>query len=291
MIFLLLSVLSSASLFICFKAFDKYKVDTFQAIVVNYLVAFACGFAIEPITPTHFEHVASTWLPWAAGLGLLFIVLFYLIAITTQRISVAVATIATKMSIVIPVVAAVPLYGDSMPILKVIGIVLALTGVVLASWTKQQMKLGPLLFILPAILFAGNGSIDLVLKYVQHHHLGHESPTQFSSMIFGTAGAIGILALIAGLALGKIKLRSRNVLAGIVLGLPNFGSIYFLLKALANSSMQSSEIFPLNNMGVVLFSALGAALFFGEKGNLLNRIGVVVSIAAIALIAFHGELA
>lgn len=290
MIYLILSILSSAAIFVLFKAFGQRRIDTFQAIVFNYFAAFACGFVIEPIPIRTLENSASSWLPWAIFLGVLFIVLFNLIAITTQRISVAVATISTKMSIVIPIVAAVLLYNDSMPFLKVLGIIMALAGVVLASWTGEKLRNTSLILFLPLILFIGSGIIDLTLKYVQHIHLGDESPVQFSSILFITAGIIGVFALIARYFIKGKGLDIRSMIAGVILGLPNFGSIYFLMKALAIPDLESSEIFPINNMGIVLASAFAAVLFFGEKGTKINRIGVVVSVLAIALIAFHAKI-
>lgn len=290
MIDLLLSILCSGSIFLIFKSFDKYKVDTFQAIVANYLVAFLCGILLDPMDMKVIQSNATSWLPWALLLGSGFIAMFYFIAITTQRISVSVATISTKMSVVIPVVAAVPLYGDSLPALKVLGILMALAGVVLASWKKEKAKLGLLIFLLPVILFLGNGGIDLALKYVQHVHLGNESPAQFSSIIFLTAGSIGLALLAVRGAIYRRRLDRRSLMAGIILGLPNFGSIYFLMKALASGGMQSSELFPINNMGIVLVSSFGAMLLFGEKGSTTNRIGILVSVLAIALISFHEKL-
>lgn len=290
MIYLIFSILSSATIFILFKAFGQRRIDTFQAIVINYFVAFACGFVLEPIPLRTLEHSTGSWLPWAIFLGVMFILMFNLIAITTQRISVSVATISTKMSIVIPIVAAVFLYNDSMPVLKVLGILLALVGVVMASWTGERIRHFSLIFFLPIILFFGTGSVDMLLKYVQHSHLGNESPIQFSTMLFGTAAVIGALALIVRNFIRKKKIDKRSIIAGMVLGLPNFGSIYFLMKALAIPNMQSSEIFPINNMGIVLASAIAAVFFFSEKGTKVNRIGVAVSIVAIALIAFHTKL-
>ena len=44
MIYLILSILFSTSLFVIFKLFHKYEVDNVKAIVVNYAVAFVLGF-------------------------------------------------------------------------------------------------------------------------------------------------------------------------------------------------------------------------------------------------------
>jgi len=43
MLYLLLSVLFSSAIFIVFKLFDTYKINTLQAIVFNYFTAFTIG--------------------------------------------------------------------------------------------------------------------------------------------------------------------------------------------------------------------------------------------------------
>jgi uncharacterized membrane protein len=48
----------------------------------------------------------------------------------------------------------------------------------------------------------------------------------------------------------------------------------------------SSAIIPVNNMGIVLFSAVAAWLLFKEKLSIVNIAGILLAIAAIALIAF-----
>jgi len=43
MIALLLAILFSSLLFVIFRFFRKFGIDTFQAIVFNYFTALACG--------------------------------------------------------------------------------------------------------------------------------------------------------------------------------------------------------------------------------------------------------
>jgi len=78
----------------------------------------------------------------------------------------------------------------------------------------------------------------------------------------------------------------KSLLFGLVLGIPNYFSIYILLKALEGSGLESSIVFPINNMGVVLVSTLISLIWFGEKLSIKNYIGVAISILAISLIAF-----
>jgi len=48
--------------------------------------------------------------------------------------------------------------------------------------------------------------------------------------------------------------------------------------------MQKSELLPVNNLGVVLVSSLAAVVFFREKLTRYNWMGVVLSVAALALL-------
>ncbi|MEM6686489.1 MAG: EamA/RhaT family transporter, partial [Bacteroidota bacterium] len=76
MIYLALSVLISSSLLVIFKLFDKYQVNTFQAIVVNYLAAFCCGFFFYRNGITISEITTRPWFTGAVILGFLFIAVF-----------------------------------------------------------------------------------------------------------------------------------------------------------------------------------------------------------------------
>jgi uncharacterized membrane protein len=58
------------------------------------------------------------------------------------------------------------------------------------------------------------------------------------------------------------------------------------MKVLKQYAGNSSAIFPIINMGIVLFSALMAMLLFKEHLSKINWVGVILSLAAIALIAF-----
>ncbi len=40
------TIISSTLIFVIFRLFEKYKIDTFQAIVFNYFTAFICGVVL-----------------------------------------------------------------------------------------------------------------------------------------------------------------------------------------------------------------------------------------------------
>jgi uncharacterized membrane protein len=67
---------------------------------------------------------------------------------------------------------------------------------------------------------------------------------------------------------------------------PNYFSIWCLIRFLKQSPWETSASIPMNNMGIVLFSTLAAAILFKEKLTLINKMGVLLAAVAILLIAF-----
>ncbi|GAK75757.1 integral membrane protein [Nonlabens ulvanivorans] len=106
----------------------------------------------------------------------------------------------------------------------------------------------------------------------------------FSSMCFAMAFIIGIIILIYE-ASQKRLLTMRSIIGGIALGIPNYFSIYFIIKTLKNG-MESSVVYPINHVGTVLFTSLLGIVIFKEKLIPKNYIGIVVAIVAIVMIAF-----
>ncbi|MGY0407729.1 MAG: EamA/RhaT family transporter [Polaribacter sp.] len=284
MIYLLLSILFSTSLFVIFKYFSIYKINILKAIVVNYLVAFIMGFVLSEIKFPIAEIYQQPWFLGSLILGALFVSVFFVIAITAQNNGVSVASIAGKMSVVIPVLFGIFLYNESVTFLKILGILIALIAVYLASTKEEKLeKKGTLLF--PFLLFLGSGIIDTTLKYVQVHFVPEKEVAIFSGSLFGFAAFFGLLVLGVKFIKKREAFGVKNLLAGIILGVPNYYSIVCLIKALQNKNFESSVLFTVNNVGVVIVSTLVGLLLFQEKFSLKNKIGVVLAIIGIVLVA------
>ena len=283
MIYLLLSILFSTSLFIIFKYFNTYKVNTLQAIVINYIVAFGLGvFSANAVNriPTIPQ---QPWIYGAIALGALFISIFFVMASTAQNNGVSVASIAGKMSVVIPIIAGIVLYSEAVTFIKVIGILVALIAVYLSSAKESTSEnKGNLLF--PILLFLGSGVIDTTLKYVETNYVSTDEVAFFSGSLFGFAAVFGFLILLIKPLFKKEKFELKSIIAGVVLGIPNYYSIVFLIKALQNKNFESSVLFTVNNVGIVIASTLVGFFLFKEQFSLKNKIGVGLAILGIILV-------
>lgn len=286
MIYLLFSILASTLIFIIFKLFDRFNINTLQAIVVNYIVACFCGFIAFDGGVDMTSIPNYPWFYYTLVLGSIFIIVFNLMAITTQRNGMSVVSVATKMSLVIPILFGLLYYKESLGLLKLIGMTFALIAVYLASVTSKhpsQTKKPSLL--LPLMVFLGSGIIDTSLKYLEDAFVKEQDLPLFSATIFGAAGTIGICVLVYQVIRGSFKFDIKNVLAGIALGVPNYFSIFFLVKALRSGLLESSGIFTVNNVTIVLLSSLIGMLLFKEKISTKNWIGIGLAVLSIILIA------
>ncbi|CAL2074708.1 EamA family transporter [Tenacibaculum sp. 190524A02b] len=283
MIYLILSIVFSTSLFVIFKYFNVFKVNTLQAIVVNYIVAFILGIFSAGAYTKLATINAQPWMYGAVVLGFLFVTIFFVMAKTAQNNGVSVASIAGKMSVVVPIVFGIVLYNESITILKVLGILIALIAVYLSS-VKEERSNTKAGIVLPILLFLGSGIIDTTIKYVETNFVSEDGVDFFSGSLFGFAAFFGIVILLGKQFVVKEKLEVKSVLAGLVLGVPNYYSIVFLIKALQNKNFESSTLFTINNVGVVIFSTVVGLLLFRENFSTKNKIGVGLAILGIILV-------
>ncbi|MCE3295003.1 MAG: hypothetical protein K0R65_717 [Crocinitomicaceae bacterium] len=287
MIFLISSILASSLIFVIFRLFPKFKVDTFQAIVFNYFTACACGFLLygKDFKPEAMQHLE--WVPAVITCGILFISLFLVMGISSQRNGVAITSVSVKMSMAMTMVLMIVLYGESLTFLRIAGILLAISGVLLMSWAKNDKAAEKPVVWMLILLFVGSGALDFTLNYVQNNLLAYIPSSLFSAIGFGIAGTIGITILIIQIIRKKAQFHSRNILAGICLGIPNYFSIFLLMKSYSEMKPWSdSTVLAITNVSIVVLSAFYGFILFREKFSLLKAAGLAASVSAILVLYF-----
>lgn len=285
---LIWSIGCSSLIFVVFRLYRTYGVSTFHAIVVNYLTAFATGLLLYRGPVRLPEIPEQPWLTGALLLGVLFIMIFNLMARTSQQLGVSVASVATKMSLVIPVFAGLVLYGEQLNAMKVAGIAMALAAVFFTSLKngKRQYRRDPRILVLPFLVFLGSGIIDSSIKFMQSTRVPESEFSVFSATIFGFAALSGLVILLVRKPGDLLQWNPVNILGGVALGVPNFFSVYFLLRALQFKGLNSASLFTLNNVSIVMLTTLLGILLFREPMSPRNWTGIVLAVISILLISF-----
>ncbi|MDB9893138.1 GRP family sugar transporter [Flavobacteriaceae bacterium] len=285
MFYLLISICISSFLFVIFKLFDVLKINTFQAIVVNYFVAAVLGFYLSNNSVSFQEIPNQPWFIGAFLLGIMFILVFNVMALTSQKNGLSVASVSSKMSVVIAIVFGVWYYEESLGFIKLSGILLALIAVYLTSVKeKKETTVKQVSLLFPILLFFGSGAIDTSLKFIETSFVEEGGVPLFSATIFGCAFILGMTILLYQIVKGTFRFEFKNILGGILLGVPNYFSIVYLLKALSTDGMESSTAFTLNNVGIVILSTLFGLFIFKEKLIWKNWLGIVIAIVSILLV-------
>lgn len=286
MIFLWISILSSTLIYLTFKLRNKFNAHLKGMIIINYLIATLLGLAINPNTFHPEKLIAAEWFPIAAMIGLLFVAMFFLIGWSTEKTGIALTSISTRMSMIIPILVSMLLFNEIISFSKLVKIILTLVAVGLAIYRKPDKSIKPIYAFLPFILFFGSGGVDSLVKLAQHLYIPTDQIELFSSSLFGISFLGSLLLLFTKKENQKLISRS-TLISGTLLGLFNFGSLFFFINALNKSGIDSSLLFGINNLSIVCLSLLLGFFLFKEKLSRINWMGIAFSlICIIVLIRF-----
>lgn len=278
---LLFAILFSSFIFVLFKLFPRYQIDTFQAIVVNYFVAFLCGFLFFPFDISKLVSVDLNWFLTALSTSVLFIGLFLIMGLSSQRNGLSSTSVAVKMSMALSVLGMMISYSEEIQWIKIAGIILAIIGVIGMTIQESPEKNETSSAWMLIVLFVGSGLLDYLLNYIQHHVLLENETAFFTAYAFGMAGVIGLFLALFLWTKGKLKPTLRNIIAGVSLGIPNYFSIYFLMKTYDVLPWSGSSILAVINVSIVAIASIIGRFFFKEKWNRIKLIGFISALISI----------
>ena len=293
MLYLALSILTNVVLFIVFRSFTLFRINTFLAIVVNYIVCVITGLVfLGDLGQLRNINYQSGWVNVGIILGILFLGTFYVLGITTQRLGVVVASVASKMSMIIPVLFSLFILNIASKLfdwLNYLGMIFALIAILFCSinrpWDDFKGSTKFSFLVLPLVIFIFGGSIDALINYANFKFLSTATAPIFPILIFGVAATIGLSVL----PLQRPRIEMRSIVGGICLGVPNYFSVYFIIKALTALENDGAILYPLLNVGIIVFSSFAAVILFKEKLAFINKVGIILALLAIIMLS-HQEI-
>ncbi len=283
MIWLILALVSSTLIMVCFKLFPKFGINTLQAIATNYIVAFLAGYiTVTPQYSSSYFH--AQWFTLSIASGVLLILTFFVFAKSTAKVGIAITSVSSKMSVLIPVMLGFLIFSESIQALKIAGIIISLPAFYFIFRRNEHFHLKSAVLLLPLLLFIGNGSNDSLLKAAQYFFLeGDHELVSYLTSAFGIAFIISALFVAIDSIRHHKRIQWKNIIAGIILGLLNWYSTLFFLKGL--TVIDVTVFVPVFNAGIVCLGAVTGLVFFREKMSGLNIFGLGLALAAIVLIA------
>ncbi len=287
MLLLLLCMACNVLLAVIFKGFSRYGINNMNAIIVNYAwCAIVPGiFLGESAVPV--DLLYRPWFFYALVLAAMFIVGFNLMALSFQKAGVSLTIIIQKMSLVMPALFAIIMFKETAGILKLSGILLALSAIILVNWPDKKnggLNWRSHIVLLPISVFLLSGLIEMLLYFVEIRGITGDENVQFTASSFFMAGILGLtLTTYHYFAKGTGGFSLRDVGGGIILGIPNYFTIYLLLLLLSQG-WEGSILFPINSIGILIGTTLVGILAYRERLSTLGWIGLVIAFCAILMI-------
>ena len=209
---------------------------------------------------------------------------FNLYAHGAQTIGVTPSTIANKMSMIIPIIIGIILLNEEVTFNKILGISFAFVAIFLSSIGDRKYSLNKNHLIIIVLLFIGQGLADGILNWAQEFILNGSNMNLFFAVTFLAAGFSGLLCLFFKLSSQKVEIEPKSIIWGIVLGIPNYLTLLYFVKSLKSELFSSSEIFPIINIGVIIFCTILSIILFRERVSIYNWLGVILGVFSIFII-------
>lgn len=302
MIYLLLTVICSTLIAAIFKTISAKNISSndYAIISFNYLTAFIFSTVmvvrdgnIKNILNINFSSLgvelinlfsngsgtlspksnAAYALICGTLTGTLYFLSFILYQKSIAKNGIGVSGTFSRLGILVPVFLSIVLWADIPNMFQFIGILLAVFAIVVMNYSRtHKSSFNKMLIFL--LLTGGFG--DFFNKLFQKY-----SSVSFRNLfLFFVFLAAFILSFYFTIK-SKYKLNKKDLILGIILGIPNLFSTYFFILAL--SKIQGSIAFPLNSSLTILAINFVGVLVFKEKLSQNQVIATIVTTIGVIL--------
>jgi drug/metabolite transporter (DMT)-like permease len=297
MIELALAVVCSVAIGMIFKHTGPKDIDRTVMLTVNYAAAVGVAALLMGLGGREVGKglgLSGELLLLGGGVGALLIAGFYLLSYATDVAGMSLAVGVTRVSVVIPFLASWLVWNEVPSVAQGGGMVLAAVAFFLIAQKHRPStdghgglvagQDGPLdidwhAFGVLALTFCSGGAVDLSMKTFEEVYGAENSRVLFLLLAFGGAFLVGA-AIIA--VRGLRGRQWRAVGWGLLLGIVNYGSLEFILRAIA--ALPGPFVFPANNIAIMVLSAVIGVYVWSERLSFTNRVGMALAVLALVLL-------
>jgi drug/metabolite transporter (DMT)-like permease len=274
MIDLILTILCSASIVLILKADHSGGGERWWLLAGNYATAAGSGWLLTLGKATVWPSTEISFL--ALLLSGAFVLSFYLLSKSVAAAGASLSAVSSRLSVLIPVFFSILFFGEMLNAEKLLGLLFALATFISFAFAMQthngqgeKRQLWPLIAV-----FFSLGLTDFSMKLFQELQNAGEKPI-FLAILFSGA----FLLTLAVTLLKKLPFHKKSFTLGLLLGLPNLFSSWFLIGAL--EQFPAVMVFPAVNVGIILTTALASALIWREIPNRWGKLAILFGIAGI----------
>ncbi len=277
MLALLLRIASSTVITLIMRFSDKKLSNNMAMFVANYAICSCLSYYYMggiPIIP------AEAGIRFTLGLGLisgvLYLVGFLFMQWNMRENGVVLTTTFNRLGVIVPIIMAMVVFKEAPALVQIVGIVIALAAIVLMQFEKGSVTKGDKMIWLYVMLLTSGFTESLTNIYDE---IGN--PILKDNYLLYTFFAALICATILMLREGK-KVTGWDLLFGVIIGVPNYYSSYFMFEAL--KTVPAVIAYPVASVGTILAICVGSVILFKEKVSNQKKFALVLVMAAMVLL-------
>ncbi len=225
MIYMLLNICCSVSISLILKFHESRRGSRMVALAGNYIVAAAINLLLW--WGMGFAVLNSTAILLGIGVGVLFVLTFWLIMISIGRTGVAITVSVSRLAVVMPVAAAVIFFGERLSVFYIPGLILGLVSFVLfgqaanreETAAKHSWNRWLLLFV-----FLSMGITGISIQSYEQYFPA-EQRSGFLTLVFGVAMICAWFMVLQR----REKIRASDMKLGLIMGIPNGLSAFLFI--------------------------------------------------------------
>ena len=277
MLYLLLAICSSAMVSILMRLSESKIRNNTGMLCMNYLMCILLGWG----------YAGADWFPGVQGLdravtlgclnGVLYLASFVLLQINVRKNGVVLSSTFMKLGLLVTMAVSVCFFGEMPGPVQAAGFFLAVAAIVLINYRSGNRNGAGSAWLLVALL-VGGGMADAMSKIFEE--LGN--PALADHFLLYTF-AVAFLCCVCLNTGGKKGWPGKwEILFGLSIGIPNFFSSKFLLRALED--IAAVIVYPVYSVAGILLVTMAGVIFFKERLTKRQWLALGLILAALVLL-------
>ena len=278
MIYIVINILLSSAFILGTRWAQHRQTDILSVGAVNYIVSFVCALLVFQLDETKAVSIAAC--ASGATTGAAYFVAFFFLATTLQWKGAALASVVSRLSILVPILCGILIWHEQPSTMQYAGIALACVALGLIRRGRLHLDMSQLPWYAPlhvALFFVVAGVSRLGTEAFHQTAASYEKPS-FLLAAFGLSAFASVLLMLI-----RRRLPGRQeLLFGAGIGLTNISQTFVILKAL--DVYDGFIVFSMVSAGGVVFTTLVAVFLMGEKLTRASCIGIAIATIALVML-------
>ncbi len=226
-------------------------------LAVNYLTCLVIALLYTGVGTVLSDHPALAQTLGMGGVhGFLYLFAFVLLQANVKRNGVVLSSIFMKLGLLVPMLLSISVFGERPAVTQIIGFVIAVAAIVLINVGRDSESVNFRIGLI--FLLLGGGCADAMSKVFEE--VGH--PELSAQFLFYTFFFAWLLCMVLMLW-KKQRPGFPELVFGCAIGIPNFFSAKFLLRAL--ESVPAVIAYPTYSVATILVVTCIGVVAFRER--------------------------